>query len=180
MCYNSLVYSDQQQNPTCTTRSSAAPTSWSTWMIFRTSSWRRGNSQQALRSDPTTPSTSTNRDIDGWKHSVLSRTQHHQQRRLYYELGLAGSYNNTLLEEADGELPASNSTGSSSTEGTKHSDEQSASYNAWPTQDPTFVTQQRNLHEHCSSNIIGSAEAQTSTSIRQRSSTLQADYTTNR
>ena len=47
-----------------------------------TSSWRRGNSQQDLRGDPTTPSTSTHRNFDGWKHSVLSRAQHHQQRRL--------------------------------------------------------------------------------------------------
>ena len=45
-----------------------------------TSSWRRGNSQQDLQSNSATPTASTNRNTYGRKHSVLSRTQHHQQR----------------------------------------------------------------------------------------------------
>ena len=78
-----------------------------------------GNSQQDLRGDPTTPSTATNRNFDGWKHmSFLGRNITMQQRRLLRTRTGRQLQQHTSRGSKDGELQTSNSTRNSSTEDT--------------------------------------------------------------
>ena len=158
-----------------------------------TSSWRRDNSQQDLWSNPATPLTSTNRNLDGRKHSVLPRTQHHQQRRPLWTWTGRQLQQHTSRRSKDGELQASNSTRNISIEDTNS--------RPWPTIEwrrtqsiPTSSRQttmddiHKTRHLLCNkristsiatANIVRSAETQTSSTIRQRNNTLQTDHTTN-
>ena len=128
-----------------------------------TSSWRRGNSQQDLRSnntfyfdqqelwqwetqcpfsDATSPTEETTTNLDWqiattthflrkqrWRTASQQQHQEHQHWR-HQQQTMTNHWVKT---------------------NTKHSDERSANYSGWHTQDPTFATQQKNLHEHCSS-----------------------------
>ena len=158
-----------------------------------TSSWRRADSQQDLWSNPATPLTSTNRNLDGRKHSVLPRTQHHQQRRLLWTWTGRQLQQHTSRRSKDGELQTSNSTRNISIEDTNS--------RPWPTTEwrrtqsiPTSSRQttmddihktrhllrnKRTSTSIAAANIVRPAEAQTSSTIHQRNNTLQTDHTTN-
>ena len=159
-----------------------------------TSSWRRGNSQQDLRGDPTTPSTSTNRNFDSGKHSVLSRTQHHQQRRLLRTLDWQIATTTHFLRKqrwrnckpATAPGTAALKTPTADHDQPLSEDEHKAFRRAVGKTTVDDIHKTRHLLRNkrtCTSiaaaNIIGPAEAQTSTTIHQRNNTLQTNYTTN-
>ena len=154
----------------------------------------RQQSTRSSRRSNNTFSTATNRNFDGWKHSVLPRTQHHHATE---ETSTNSDWQAATITHFSRKqrwrTATSNSTRNSSTEDTNS--------RPWPTTEwrwtqsipPSsrqttvddihktrhLLRNKRTSTSIAAANIIGPDEAQTSTTIHQRNNTLQTDYTTN-